>query len=622
MRRILFVLIPLILLFAAGLSVLRMSSASGAVPVEAAVVLPTATPSPTLKPTATAAPTATPEPTATATPTPTPVTLPVTNGTPVPNLPYEVITTENVHRLREIARYGYPRLLDTAPYRLTADGRTIVVGTTLGLEFYDAQTQTKSGGFEVEFLRDYDLTPDGQYLLTFAGGNLTVWTRDGQKVREFDLQAGDAWTLKAVALSADGALLAVQRPRGQVVEADKLDVYRVADGALLDTVRGMGAVFSPDGQYLATVFDGAVRLYPVAELGQGWEKRLPKQTLPWCGDVNEGCGLVFSPDGTLAAVVRAARVDVYQVAERKLIRQVSGWEVRDTYYLPQVQFAEGKLLITTLPLYDRQGNVQTPAQAIVVDITSGEWVSQSEAQDGFAYLSKGQVQTFRWKAEGEMPMMYHYKISAQIDTDNRLDLYVLGYELGFGIVHCIYQNCDFQSFDLPIKEIPVYDENLEKYTLQFSPRWALVHEEKTIPLQYSGHSFAVPNAKIVVGLLIVWAAESPQSSEIAVFDKLTGKLLYRVAGFDFYSWGEKVYLFSQDGYAEISDGKLQKHKSLEGCSGMSRTAIALCTIFNGFCPELDTANMLDFVFIKGRFLVANYSDGFIRVWAVVPENVQ
>ncbi|WP_322506708.1 WD40 repeat domain-containing protein, partial [Anaerolinea sp.] len=364
MNRMRFVLVPLILLFAAGLGFLALRTPpSGAVPSETvalatATVTPTHTPSPT--PTWTPTPTATVEPTATATPTPTPVTLPVTNGTPIPDLPYEVITAENVHRLRQIARYGYPRLLESNPYRLTADGKTLVVGTTLGLEFYDAATQTKTGGFEVEFLRSFDITPDGQYLLTLAGETLTVWTKDGQKVREFDLQAGDAWQLNAVALSPDGTLLAVQRKKTDWQEADKVEVYRVADGSLLDTVRGNGALFSPDGLYLATVFDGSVRLYPVAELGQGWEKRLPKQTLPWC-DGNERCGLIFSPDGLLAAVIRPSRVDVYRVEERKLVRQVSGWE-GDGYALPQVQFADGQMLITTPALYDSQGNVRVKAQ--------------------------------------------------------------------------------------------------------------------------------------------------------------------------------------------------------------------------------------------------------------------
>ncbi|MGB9880887.1 MAG: WD40 repeat domain-containing protein [Anaerolineae bacterium] len=399
MNRIHFVFIPLILLIAtAGLAACIPAASE-----PTAETMLTITPSPTAIPTSTptAAPTASPTPTFT--PTPTPVTLPVTNGTPIPDLPYEVITAENVQRLREIARYGYPRLLDKNPYRLTADGKTIVVGTTLGLEFYDARTQTKTGGFEVEFLRDLDLTPDGQYLLTLAGeGVLTVWTRDGEKVQAFDLPIGDAWALKSVAISPDGKLLAVQRKKADWQETDKVDVYRVADGSLLDTVRGMGAVFSPDGRYLATLFDG-LRLYPVAELGEGWEKRLPKQSLPWCGVMEGSCGLVFSPDGTLAAVVRAGQVDVYRVEDRKLVRQVSGWEA-DQYALPQVQFGVdgGQMVITTPALYDGQGNVRVKAQAILVDIASGEWVSKNEVEEGFPYLDGEQVRTFTWKAEGEI----------------------------------------------------------------------------------------------------------------------------------------------------------------------------------------------------------------------------
>ena len=422
----LYALIPLFLLIAAA-SVLALRNASAFVlqspevlPTE--TVLPTRTPVPTATAVPTATPTATVEPTATPTPTQTLISLPVTNGTPVPDLPYEVITAENVHRLREVARYGYPRLLDENPYRLTADGKTIVVGTTAGIEFYDALTQAKNGGFEVEFLRAFDMSPDGRFILTRAGDTLTVWRQDGQKVREFALEAGDAWALNAVAISPDGTLLAVQRPRGQVVEPDRVDVYRVEDGSLVDTVRGMGAQFSPDGKYLATVFDASVRLYPVAELGQGWEKRLPKQSLPWCGE--DTCGLVFSPDGTLAAVVRANRVDVYQVETRKLMRQVSGWEVQDTYTLPSVQFAPqgGQLLITNQPLYNSQGEIREKAKAILVDVVSGEWVVNQDAPEGFAYPDGQTVRWFRWQAEGEMPQFYYLDTFLSVDNDGNVSV--------------------------------------------------------------------------------------------------------------------------------------------------------------------------------------------------------
>ena len=179
MKRIVFFL-PLIVFFlltaCTPQSQVQDADAAAAFPTAAATV----TPEPTFTPTPTVTFTPTPTPTATITPTPTLISLPVRNGTAVPDLPYEVITAENVHRLREIARYGYPRLLDEKPYRLTADGKTIVVGTTAGIEFYDAGTQAKTGGFEVDFLRAFDVTPDGRFVLTVAGETLTVWTAEGQ----------------------------------------------------------------------------------------------------------------------------------------------------------------------------------------------------------------------------------------------------------------------------------------------------------------------------------------------------------------------------------------------------------------------------------------------------------
>lgn len=652
MNRMLFVLIPLILLLTA------CSPALAEAPLD-----PSATSSPTTAasstPTFSPTPTQTPRPTVTPTPTPTSITLPVTNGTPIPDLPYEIITAENVHRLRQIARYGYPRLLDTNPYRLTADGATLVVGTTLGLEFYDANTQTKSGGFEVEFLRDYDLTPDGQYLLTFAGGNLTVWTRDGQKVREFDLQAGDAWTLKAVALSADGALLAVQRPRGQVVEADKLDVYRVADGALLDTVRGMGAVFSPDGQYLATVFDGSVRLYPVVDLGQGWEKRLPKQTLPWCGG-NERCGLVFSPDGTLAAVVRAARVDVYRVAERKLIRQVSGWE-SDGYALPQVQFADGQMLVTTPPVYDSQGDVKVKAQAIVVDVATGAWLSRSEVEEGFAYLDAGQVRTFRW------------------NQDNNKTFRLLGIK-------------DNGQLVLENKKCQVVDNDFTCYALsKDGANWRIVSEQDKIVLQFKSLGEDSIKAWIFPEYIVinhVWNGET-RTGKLRIYNP-NGEMVLETSGLVGFANETKsgivAVLFFGEARSEIT---ILKPKAKPRFLRLPFLEALMMGIFNdtlvtfgdreivfwnldGLYPirRLSNRNMLtdvrawvqlspdeeillfsigslqngigvvDLSFEKpnvmylmqeigvagrpsfspdGRLLATNGDDGFIRVWAVVPE---
>ncbi len=501
MKRVTLALLALILLTACAPQV-----ADTAVPASTATLTPTATVMPTATPTMPPTATASPTPTA----TPAVISLPVRNGTPVPDLPYEVITAENVHRLREVARYGYPRLLEGHPCRLTADGKTIVVGTTAGIEFYDALTHAKNGGFEVEFLRAFDMSPDGRFILTRAGDTLTVWRQDGKKVREFALEAGDAWALNAVAISPNGSLLAVQRPRGQVVEPDKVDVYRVEDGSLVDTVRGMGAQFSPDGKYLATVFDASVRLYPVAELGTGWEKRLPGETLPWCGG-GETCGLTFSPDGTLAAVVRAGRVDVYQVETRKLVRQVSGWE-EARYKVPLVSFTKDNqlvLIVTANPDFGWKFGVTNPyATAILVNISSGEWISEVPAPEGFVYPSEKEISMFSWKPEGEMP----YFDNPVFLIDNKDVKIAEG--VGNELWTCGVDGCKKETLDTSVS----LDENLTQYRIE-------KHENRWVVISPNGEqivSFTSPTDEINVlifngNVAVVYFQQSLMSVVVKAF---------------------------------------------------------------------------------------------------------
>ncbi len=111
---------------------------------------------------------------------------------------------------------------------------------------------------------------------------------------------------------------------------------------------------------------------------------------------------------------------------------MSGWEVQDEYTLPSVQLGAGKMLITTRPIYDGQGKVKSKAQVIAVDVASGEWLSQDEIEEGFAYLDGEQVRVFVWKAEGEMPYVSNPEVSVQNGEILTKD---------FGLV-CRNQQCD------------------------------------------------------------------------------------------------------------------------------------------------------------------------------------
>ncbi len=473
-----------------------------------ATASPTSTPTPTATATATPTPTFTPTPTPTFTPTPTPVVLPVGNDTPVPDLPYEVITVENFGQLRPIARYGYPRLLVNKPFRLTADGTTIVVGTTGGIEYYDARTHEKTGGFPLDYVYLFDVTPDGEYVLTLIKDTLTVWTRDGQKIN--DLPLGKEWrdwfgrvegfeiTGPLVALSPDGTLVAVQR-RTAWDEQKKVDVYRVSDGVLVDTVRGQGIVFSPDGRYLATEFNG-LRLYPVAELGEGWERRLPKQSLPTCG---LGCALVFSPDGELAALVNNDRVDVYHVSERRLVRQVSGWQVPDFASLVAQFTPDSKRLVIAIPaIYSNREQIRVPAKAILVDIASGEWVDRREIppEAVYAYATDDQqMQLFEWQTGGEWLWFSQPDVRVQ-DTSLILSEFIAGKHL-----LCVNRECT----RTPAKNRFV-DQNGTAYTLtRHGSSCKVVRESDGQVLA----SFSAP-AEAYVGF---WVFPHPKGDVVVVY---------------------------------------------------------------------------------------------------------
>jgi hypothetical protein len=278
-------------------------------------------------------------------------------------------------------------------------------------------------------------------------------------------------------------------------------------------------------------------------------------------------------------------------------------------------------VITTPALYDGQGNVRVKAQAILVDIASGEWVSKNEVEEGFAYWDGEQMRAFRWQAEGEMPQMYQYKITAGFDKAGHLNLYTYGGKGDiFGRVHCVQESCEIVPFTLPIERIPVYDDDLEEYILQFSLRWVLLQGSKEVSLEYSGHSFAVPNAQILGDFLVVWAANSPNDSEIAIFDRTSGKKLYRFNAYDFSSRGDKIYLWGSENYIEIGEED-KKSKYPDSCGQVfSSIERMFCVITrSSWSNHSEFKDALDFYFLQDNLLVVNYLDGFIRVWGVVAE---
>jgi hypothetical protein len=279
-------------------------------------------------------------------------------------------------------------------------------------------------------------------------------------------------------------------------------------------------------------------------------------------------------------------------------------------------------VITTPALYDGQGNVRVKAQAILVDIASGEWVSKNEVEEGFPYLDGEQVRTFTWKAEGEMPEFYNYPITVKIEN-NRL---VLQKFIEYRVKgRCVQEVCEIIPFE-SINDIPVYDENLNEYILRFSGGWSLVQGDEYVRLKY--YKYGYPRATIRGNLFVMYNSISSFESEIVVFEKSTGKILYKSANSDFSVWNGKVYIWEQDNFVEISnhDGQTQivKNEYPDTCKNKDW----FDTLEYTFCVNLGVEQHLypdqyggvpEFYQIDSRLIVTMNSDGFIRVWAVVPE---
>ncbi len=219
------------------------SPATATQPVVAATTAPSAT--------ETAAPTATPVPptataTATALPSPTPtLSLPVALGTPYPASANK-ITVQNASQIVELARYGKERgwFRDA---RLMPDGKSILVSTSLGVYWFDAETLAQTASLPAkDYVFETVSAPDAQTLAVILAPDQRVelWkASDGSLIRALDTQGAIS-----IAFSPDGSLLATGLQ-------NEIKVWKTADGSLAQTFSAQKEkvytlLFSPDGQVL------------------------------------------------------------------------------------------------------------------------------------------------------------------------------------------------------------------------------------------------------------------------------------------------------------------------------------------------------------------------------------
>lgn len=199
-----------------------------------------------------------------------------------------------------------PTGFSPGPADLSSDGQFLAVQRGNHVELIDVTTGTTTRTFagDAAGLESLVFSPDGRLVAGFGGWgffktSLRLWeAADG---RELSLTGGPTGTVRTMAFSADGQLLACAG------DSRLVTIWNLSRQAVQQTLddfpdRVTALAFSPDGRRLAAAcFDRTLALW---DLKTGTRKSLPASDAA-CRE------LVFSRDGRLLAATAGTRVLVW-----------------------------------------------------------------------------------------------------------------------------------------------------------------------------------------------------------------------------------------------------------------------------------------------------------------------
>jgi WD40 repeat protein len=333
-----------------------------------------------------------------------PPTLAATATAPLATLPptpsVQVVDAENAAALS--IRYRLGKGTIWAPPVYSPDGSFLVVSSTTGAHFYDAQTLEEISSFPTQGWAELvAFSPDGSLLV--AGSRF--------RISLYDLPSGAV--IRDLAFSPDGRLLAAGYGDGLY------RVWSVASGELLHTGSGSQLVFSPDGSLLAGVEygfynPGKVYLYEAATglLLREWDEQRATFTpdgllvVEADGAVRvidpatwstphafSGSQAAFSADGKSLALAYQDTVQLMDYASGSRLQVLEG-----TYGIIQdLQFSpDGKTLAGSINLFECC--VSSPDTTMLWNIEDGKIITSTMqfflqagafSPDGGAYMTAG-----------------------------------------------------------------------------------------------------------------------------------------------------------------------------------------------------------------------------------------
>ena len=229
------------------------------------------------------------------------------------------ITPINIDEVRELQRWGQGRVLDIA-YDPT--GRYLVLASTLGLYFYNAETLALDRFIETEAqVREVLFSPDGKFVASRLSNQASVqlWrVSDGtlrQTLGEKSMRSG------SLAFSPDGKLLAML--------SEKIILWQVDNGSVarrLDIPEGIflkNLEFSPDGSLLASGSEQEIAIF-LWDVSTG-QALPPHRAQANPQDYNGVWSIAFAPDKSLLAAGAAdGRIYLWDAASETPVDILEG----------------------------------------------------------------------------------------------------------------------------------------------------------------------------------------------------------------------------------------------------------------------------------------------------------